>query len=449
MSLVPTWTSSNTAKESFKRVITQFQARHLDSEDFAQANVSYLQSLLERLQINWTGYTRTHGDLIIHFANTEGDMLDIDDGLERELQEVSKIYDDARQLIEEKIKEIKRKAQVYRPKPEEVTLTTFSGKYSEYTLFRSAVQARVINSEFPAHVKIDMIIKALRGEALKHVGATQGQDEAELERIWTALESTYHNPYVLVRSHLAEILDLSNIQHASARDYRLMIDTVRQTLHAISQLDIDISTWDPIIIEILLRKLDVDFIEAWETSGHGIKPSLDAFIKFLEDRILVLSSKAQAQVAQPVAKTNTVDVVAGTSRESKRNSSEADRQSWRATKRYKSTSTDSSGRSATRQAPAPLEKCPMQCKNPKPHHLWICRSFLKLDLAARLRFVQEKGLCKRCVTLSHPIEDCDARRCKDCKDVHNIILCPRYMVVAKVHTAQTSRSKRHHTRDRK
>lgn len=75
-----------------------------------------------------------------------------------------------------------------------------------------------------------------------------------------------------MRSHLPEILDFSNIQHASAKDYRLIINTVRQTLHAISQLDIDTGTWDPMIIEVLLRKLNADFIEPWETSGHGVKP---------------------------------------------------------------------------------------------------------------------------------------------------------------------------------
>lgn len=85
------------------------------------------------------------------------------------------------------------------PKANEVKIPSFSGDYLEYTAFRSAVMARVHD---PAHAKIDIIINALTGVAKSHVGQVRGQDESEFQRIWRCLEDTYHNPYLLQRSHM-------------------------------------------------------------------------------------------------------------------------------------------------------------------------------------------------------------------------------------------------------
>lgn len=70
----------------------------------------------------------------------------------------------------------------------------------------------------------------------------------------------------------------------------------------------------------------------------------------------------------------------------------------------------------------------MHCKNKKDHHLWQCKRFRQYDLEHRLQVVRENKLCKRCLCSNHQISECTARKCSDCDDdVHNIIVCPKYI----------------------
>ena len=76
--------------------------------------------------------------------------------------------------------------------------------------------------------KIDLIVGALKGAARRHIGEVRGQDAAELDRIWKALEDTYFNPYLLMRSHLGKIIDLPPVPRQKPSAYREMIDTRRK-----------------------------------------------------------------------------------------------------------------------------------------------------------------------------------------------------------------------------
>lgn len=189
----------------------------------------------------------------------------------------------------------------FTPKPTEITLPSFSGQYHQYTAFRSAVITRVLETDHPAYSKTDLIIRALKDAARAHIGEVRGQDHFELERIWNALESTYHNPYLLTRSHIG-LMDIPNIERSSVPAYRLLIDTVTQNLHALTQLDIPTGQLDPVILEIIFRKFDPEGIASWETTRPQLGlPSLQDLIAFLEGRIVILSNTAH-QVARTKAK---------------------------------------------------------------------------------------------------------------------------------------------------
>lgn len=442
---------ANSVRKSFKKAIESFQERLLDKPIFQHGNQPYVQSLMERLNKNWEGYKRM-GDTLTDIMHEENiDIIEIDAVVEMELDRLAKIYADCKEIIEQRLKALTIGVNMPPPRPAEVQLPEFKGMYYEYIVFRQAVQKRVLDADYPPHTKIDLIVNALRDDARRYVGPVQGQDQPELDRIWKVLESTYFNPYLLTRAHIGRIFDLPRISSPSVDRYRQVITVVRQHLHALGELGLLVQHWDAVVIEALLRKLDDNGLEAWETARKSTEiPKLDCFLEFLESRIIIIGN---ININQPATskRTDHQSAVSQSDKHNrdsrhegstghplkngKRDRSNNDRDQH---KRHRSSGEKRTQHGSNGLAP-PHEQCLLKCKNKVPHYLWLCKTFRSFDLQQRVKFIEEQGLCKRCVTAKHPVDNCTVRKCNDCDgEVHNTILCPRYMVVAKVNTVRSS-----------
>lgn len=446
MALNPAWTSANAARESFKKVVVNFQEKFLFSSRFQSGNAAYVQSLLERLNLNWKGFSNSHAKVQEFMDYIENDAIILDDTFEMDMEDVSRFYEQASSLIQARLAEIRKTTEIHEPKPDEIALGEFSGKYHEYVLFRASVQARVLNASYPPHIKIDLITKALKGDAKRLIGVVQAQNELEVDRIWTTLEITYNNPYMLKRSVLGQILDLPNLTSSSVAGYRKTIDITKHSLYALSQLELDSKGLHPMVLEILLRKIDVDVLAAWEIRRQTLKDAnLEDFFQFLEGQIIILVNTAQKATGSRSASAGAPSTQhqekphrsssVGHYKNNARDSSHFDGQS---SKRFKSGNRQSSSANHDDMPPVPAE-CIMNCKNKNPHYLWYCKKFRALNLTDRIKTIEQNHICKRCVTEKHSMNGCTAKKCPDCSDVHNIILCPKFMVVAKANVAMDSR----------
>lgn len=461
MALIQQWVTSNNSRNSFKRALENFQTKHLDTPQFMACNVSFAQSIKDRLDANWKGFTEHHHKVVAHLESLDEDAVELDATYDTELDDISKIYETLSLIINARIKALSNNVTKQTPRPSEVILGIFTGKYHEYTAFRSAVVARVLDADYPAHTKIDLIVGALKKEARRHVGTVRGQDEAELNRIWRALEDTYYKQYILVRDHVGQILDLPKIEFASASAYRELVDVVSQHLHALKQLSVEAPPYDPFILEILYRKLDQDGRQIWEnTRSQDDLPSVAEFMSFIEKRIIVLASTAQQGITGNQGK-NKQNVRANELMQPKSEIHSVSRPEHRFSGQKRSSgSTFSSNSKRSRSEdlardhgshgshsdgskPPMPNKCLMDCYNKRPHYLWLCKKFRSLDLESRNKFVVEHKLCRRCITMTHHIDQCQYDRCSNCPDdVHNYILCPKFMVVARVNTSRLTSNKR-------
>lgn len=441
----------NVAMQGFRSFIDNFMDRFVNHIRFEQQTMSYLAGLLQRLNSNWEGYCRSHQAIASRILLVEQDVLELDDEFERDMETVARKYDDARAAVESRITEIKSLSQTVAisslPKPNKVLIPSFSGKYLEYTAFRSAVLARVYSAAYPAHAKIDIIVRSLVGEAKSHVGEVRGQDELELARIWRCLEETYNNKYLLQRSHMGAIYEQPDIRSESATAYRAMIDRINQNIHALEQLDIPTGQLDPAILEMVLRKLDAKGTHYWETlRPKNDLPTIKSFVQFLEERIVVLQNTAIQ--ANRTDKTTPVDrewFNRGEANSSQRSgrvrlvdgSKRHGEQLFNGESKRQRPSDDNAARKGDGRPKAPLT-CLMECAYKRPHQLWLCNKFKAMDLDKRISFVKKHGLCRRCVTLKHNAENCESPKCNDCTDdIHNQVLCPKLMVIAKANTART------------
>lgn len=458
MSRQQSWAVHNMAMNGFKRVILTFQEKLLQPATFDNCALSTAQNLMDRLEANWRAYTTQHQRITEHIAALDGDAISLDAHFEEEVDVVARVFEGVKAIIEAKIRALSKALVKYTPKPNEITVASFSGEYHEYTAFRAAVLARVMHGDYPPHSKIDIITSALKGEAKKHIGEIRGQDQDELDRIWRALEDTYYNPYLLMRSHIGLIIDTPTITKGSAASYRALIGTVTQNLHGLTQLQIPVGQLDPVILEIVLRKLDAEGVAFWETTRPSKElPSLKVLLDFLESRIVVLSNTAH-QSARVKPKEEPQEQKSAEHRQNdqrNQNNRSRDSHSGKFNKRESSlqsqephhkrqrTGEDSNQASNSSARSTPPDKCVMKCDYKRPHFLWMCRAFRALELEKRSQLIKDNKLCRRCITFTHSIEDCKSPRCSDCKDdVHNQMLCPKFMIIAKTNTTRPSSAKR-------
>lgn len=450
MATITPWAISHGNMRSFANFINGFEHRYIENQ--ADYTLAYKEQLLERLENNWLGYARLHMELTNRMNAANPDALNLDAAFEEELEVTASVYEGAKQSWLNVINmSIAEEPAPYvpppLPKPNEISLPQFSGDYREYTAFRSAVLARVYHAAYPVHTKIDIIVKALSGDAKTQIGAVRGQDEDELMRIWECLEETFYNRYLLQRSHMGAIYEQPEIRSESATAYRAMINRINQNLHALEQLDIPTRELDPAILEMVLRKLDVDGTKHWETTRPKDRlPTIQSFTRFLEDRIVVIMNTS-IQAVRTVPKAEHSEN-GSHSRGDSRSQARGGKQSHADLKRSheqqgggdaKRQRHNDEARNELDERPRQPTECVMDCHFNKPHWLWLCRKFQALTLEKRNQVISQHKLCRRCITLKHPIDQCNYRRCGDCNDdVHNRALCPKMMVIAKANTVRPS-----------
>lgn len=459
MAALTQWEARHNEMRNFGAFIYGFEHRFIDNPD--PMTMTYREQMLRRLDVNWEGYARAHMALANLVQSADPDAVQLDDRFERELEDTAAVYEEAKRRWEALMQMAAPQEQVVvpLPKPSEVTIPQFSGNYREYTAFRSAILARVYYAAYPVHTKIDMIVKALTAEAKSHIGEVRGQDGAELIRIWDCLEGTFHNRYLLQRSHMGAIYEQPEIRSESAAAYRAMINRINQNLHGLEQLGIPTGELDPAILEMVLPKLDVEGTRHWETTrDKDSLPTIRSFIKFLEERIVVLvNTSIQAKRTDPKSDhSENVSHQRGEQKAHGRNGRQANCDNGKRTHEQQHGGGDAKRSRQSDDHPvrhggdgrpkAPAE-CLMECKFHRPHQLWLCRKFRAMDLEKRNQFVARHKLCRRCITLKHPIDTCKSPRCEDCTDdVHNLVLCPKLMVIARANTARAQNGSRRHSR---
>lgn len=151
------------------------------------------------MELNWVGYKRYAQELDSTLSQFDDDILDLDTQSDEDMNMMSKLYEECKQIIQHRLKLLSANSNIIQPKPTEVLLSHFSGMYYDYSSFRQAVQERLLNTDYPPYTKIELIMKALHGDAKKIVGCVQEQGQSELNRIWKTLEDTYFNPFLLAR----------------------------------------------------------------------------------------------------------------------------------------------------------------------------------------------------------------------------------------------------------
>lgn len=270
-----------------------------------------------------------------------------------------------------------------------IAIPIFSGRYSEWTTFRDLFLSLVHKNETLDKVqKMHYLKSHLSGEAEQLVRQTPVSD-LNYDQCWSQLEKRYSNKKYLINCILKRLFAQKRMQVESSTSLKELLDTTNDCLNALKNLNIDVTTWDVIIIHIVTFKLDSETRKQWEfsISSHDSNelPTFGEFAAFLENRFRAL------EFTEPKRHININN---------------------NANNQHNPKALVLSSSSRIR-----CEFCS------EPHKLCFCKEFAKKPLENRRDFVAKHKICFNCLGGNHTVGSCKNKTsCKLCKKRHHSLL---------------------------
>lgn len=376
---------------------TNFRAlsRMLRSLDLNALNEKWeIEDKLQMLQSRWRVIDETHWQL---------DNLLIGSDLEYE-QEFSKYetqYENTKRELNQRLNATFHQQRSLPP----IEIPTFAGNYSQWPTFMDLYNEAIHNNNMLTKTqKMQHLKGKLRGEAeriVQHLSVSAENYDA----CWEILTHRYNNKQLLFTKQIQAFMNQPSIQQQTSFELKRLYDTSLETIHAIHNLGIETTSWDPILVHILSGKLDTETYSSYmETRKEPRElPLFDEFMSFLQRKFTALEPVNKKKHQQtPAAKPSppTREFNASSLRDS----------------HFQNKPKKHFGKTFYVNAD---RNCPL-CNG--EHVLPYCNTFKQLQSDAKLKAISQLNICKNCM-FSHNGQKCTStKRCRVCNNAHHTCL---------------------------
>ncbi|XP_048481684.1 uncharacterized protein LOC119693389 [Plutella xylostella] len=270
-----------------------------------------------------------------------------------------------------------------------IQLPTFSGKYEEWPTYHDLFTTLVHNNTSISQVqKLHYLKTSVSHEAevlLRHIQVT----ESNYTQAWDILKNRYGNKRLIVSSLLKRLFNQRKISVQSAGSIKILLDTTTECINNLKNQKVSTDSWDPVIIFLIVQKLDSESHKEWEQYAYKedpeALPSWSDMKKFLESKFRTLELVTPSSSA-PATEKRTATVI----------------------------------RERTYHVSTTEKKCIM-CKD--NHTLCHCKEFTKMDPEARSTYVKDNRLCFNCLVPGHSSMKCKLpMSCRICNRRHHSLL---------------------------
>lgn len=270
-----------------------------------------------------------------------------------------------------------------------IQIPTYSGQYEEWLSFHDLFTTLVHNNKSLDNVqKLHYLKTSLTGEAasiLKHIQVT----ECNYSQAWDLLKSRYGNKRITINAIMKRFFAQKKMTINTSNQIKHLMDTTFECLHHLKNLKVQTEGWDPLIIFVVVQKLDSETHKDWEEhvsnscqDPEGL-PSLEMLRKFLESRFRTL------ELIEPTKqKPNPTSI------------------------REKSFHIATNVESA--------KKCQMCTES---HTISHCKEFGRQTPAQRSEYIKTNNLCYNCLAPGHSVRQCRIPTCcRLCRRRHHTLL---------------------------
>lgn len=231
--------------------------------------VSYLETRLEALEQQWNEFITNHRKIVCEIkreelAKTSYYISDVYDQTEETYIEYKSLLRDTLFNLKASLNLENKGGEQTAVKLPKISVPKFSGKYSEWVSFRDLFASLIHNNPKVDDVqKLHCLKGCVIGEAeqlLRHIPVTSDNYKV----CWAQLENRYNNKRYLANNILKKLTTQKVLVSESASAIKQLLDTTKESLHALKGIGVDISTWDIIIIHLVSQKLDSESRKQWE-----------------------------------------------------------------------------------------------------------------------------------------------------------------------------------------
>lgn len=272
-----------------------------------------------------------------------------------------------------------------------VELIPFSGEYEDWTTFHDLFSSLIHTNKSIANVtKLHYLKANVLGPAktlLRNITVA----DANYEVAWDKLKDRFDHKRFIVDSLLKKFFGQPKITNENHADIKSLIDTSSEIVQSLQLQGVQIGTWDPIIVFVIVSKLDSETHKQWELlQKKDVLPRFSELEDFLESRWQSL------EMINGKTSNSQVNYSNNNSHNAKpKSSSNYETQSQR--NDNKCFSCDEIG-----------------------HKLYSCLKYNNLSIVERKNLLKSKRLCFNCLVNGHSLVDCQsASRCKSCKGKHH------------------------------
>ncbi|CAG9087988.1 unnamed protein product [Plutella xylostella] len=239
----------------------------------------YIETRMETLEGYWTLFNTQYNE--INNTVTDEVLAEIRLDIHENFDTAEEAYLELKTLLKDCLIELTKKdtqqcstenaanndtTSIKRTKLPPIPIPTFSGNYNDWMSYRYLFIALIHNdTELSKIEKHHYLKSSLTGEAqqlLKHFSLT----DANYDAAWKTLEDRYNNKRIIVNTILNRLLNQKKISNECVRSTKDLLDTTKECLNSLQNLQIDTCSWDAIIVHIVVAKLDMESHKLWEQS---------------------------------------------------------------------------------------------------------------------------------------------------------------------------------------
>lgn len=373
--------------------------------------LGYLQTRLETLESYWSKYQTQYEMIKSTVTKTELEQLQFN--AESLYETTEEIYLEFKGLLKDYFLEFSKgqgQPQSYnttqsflatsdgettpiRTKLPPLSIPKFAGNYNDWTSFKDLFKALVHDNVHLTTIEKHHYLKtSLSGEAeqlLKHFALT----EANYDKAWSTLESRYNNKRMIVTTIISRLLNQKKMNIECFKSLKEILDTTKECLNSLDNIGVDTSTWDAIIVHLVVSKLDLETHKQWEQSLGSSQdiPTFTILSLFLENRF---RSMEMVNVTHKKDQPQKKDL----------------------TKNY-TTQKPTNMKSFVTEVSS---KCTYCSQN---HYICHCKEFTALDVPQRQDFIKKNGICFNCLVKGHSVNACrQSTTCRKCCRRHHTLL---------------------------
>ncbi|KAL0820903.1 hypothetical protein ABMA28_005563 [Loxostege sticticalis] len=356
------------------------------------------EDALKLLELRWTAIDSLHWEI-----DSELDGNDLE--YEAKFTKSEKQYNMLKKEINKKMWSVSHREK----STPTLDIPVFSGSYTQWVSFKDLFNEAIHeNPTLSQAQKMQFLKSKLRGEAERLIQHLTISSDNYLTS-WNILNHRYNNERLIFTSHINVLFSLPTMQQSSLSHIKKMHDVTIETLHAINNLGVETTTWDPIIVHILSQKLDsetyADYLES--VKNPRALPILQELLDFLESKFTVLETSSRRKQEITPQKSNNPQ--SGSQHFTSTNTK----------KQHFNTYRTNSGNLIAKTYHVSGYTCPL-CNN--EHGIYNCRPFLQMTNEKKLMTINRLGICVNCL-FSHNGKQCNSSKtCRKCSGKHNTLI---------------------------